>query len=314
MFLNSEQLFDRGMRHIDDYEVERAERIAKKLIAKHYSGGHELMGLVHELREDYDSAIASYRRGLELAPEVDLFWSRLGAALSNSKRYEEALDAYNRYDLASGSTGEAAYNIALVLWRQGKPEEALTKLECAGGVPAEHIDDVRGLCLIELDRAEEALNGPISDGVRVRGLAALGREAETRSLARKLLEEDHGDANARIALLQLGAPNPKSRYRVKVDGCPPGGPIPDSEKYRFIQSYFIDANSEDHAFELIRPFEPRATDLLAESIEVLDESPGKTAGVVFCRSGYTLYCVKPSFIDRLRSILGATVFRKVDPQ
>lgn len=312
--LSPERLYQRGLLYIENLDGDRARNIANKLISRRFTGGHELLGLAYELENDFENAICSYRKGIEVAPQLALFWSRLGSALSNSGEYEEALDSYREFEKLSGDSKLTAYNIALIHWRQGKPQEALAVLELAGGVPPEYIANVRGLCLIDLNRAEEALEGPVSKGVRVRGLAALRREAETRELAREILEDDHGDADARIALLQFGSPNPKARYRVQVDGGPPGGPILDAEKYRFMHTFIVDADDEEIAFDLTRPFEPRATELTVQTTEVLSEAPGMNAGVVFSRSGYTLYCIKPTLLDRLRSALGARVYRRLDSE
>ena len=57
---------------------------------------HEALGVVYNVSRDYDAAISSFKKALELSSEQSYsLWNKLGATLANANRSDEALPQYH---------------------------------------------------------------------------------------------------------------------------------------------------------------------------------------------------------------------------
>lgn len=274
---------------MEEGEFDRALFFARQLHKRSYTGAFEVEARALAGQGDTAAAIRILEDAAAQFPPVYILWSYLGEFLSNTGRYDEASWAFESFARNGGDNGVARFNLAVVAYRKGDYEACLDLLIGAAEPHEGAPERTRGLAYIEMGRPEEAMK--IGDpGVTVRALAALGREQEAREAARELLIADHGDNDARAALLELGpAGAPAARWSVLVDGDRPGGRMTVPPEDRFFVRYWVDADDENEAFSFIRAFEPMARDLRTERIERTTEAPGERKGVIFVNSGYTLY-------------------------
>src|SRR3984957_20490904 len=77
---------------------------------------------------DLEGAVTGYREFLKLHPEATAIHSNLGAALVGLGRFEEALPEYKTALKQSPNTGGARLNFALLYYKMGKIEDAVTEL------------------------------------------------------------------------------------------------------------------------------------------------------------------------------------------
>jgi len=57
---------------------------------------HEALGVVYNVSRDYDAAISSFQKALDLSPDENYsLWNKLGATLANANRSDEALPHYH---------------------------------------------------------------------------------------------------------------------------------------------------------------------------------------------------------------------------
>ena len=54
------------------------------------------LGVLANLRRDYDDAIKCFKSGLRLQPQSHSMWNKLGATTANAGRANEAVHAYNQ--------------------------------------------------------------------------------------------------------------------------------------------------------------------------------------------------------------------------
>ncbi len=59
-------------------------------------GVQEVLGVLYNVSEDYDSAAVAFKKAIEAKPNDYSLWNKLGATLANGKKSEEALPAYHK--------------------------------------------------------------------------------------------------------------------------------------------------------------------------------------------------------------------------
>ena len=107
----------------------------------------------------YEEAIASYDKSLEIKPDYDRVWHNRGIALKNLGRYEEAVASYDKALQLKPDGDEDWYNRGIALGNLGRYEEAIASYDKA--LQFKPNDDQawnnRGVALGNLGRYEEAI-------------------------------------------------------------------------------------------------------------------------------------------------------------
>ena len=119
-----------GLALVRGNRLSEAEPIFARLLARHGDSAelNVLLGQAHAQRGDYDAAIQSLKRALELKPDVAEASAALGVIYLKQGRLPEAEAALRAELKGHPSDVKTAHNLATVLDRQGRPEEALALL------------------------------------------------------------------------------------------------------------------------------------------------------------------------------------------
>ena len=107
----------------------------------------------------YGEAVASYNRGIKIAPTVPQAWYNLGTALGLLGRYSEALEALERATELLPEYRDAYQNKGVALVRLGRYEDALAAFKQILGHGADDANAFRsiGSVLLAQQKTEEAL-------------------------------------------------------------------------------------------------------------------------------------------------------------
>jgi len=116
-------------------------------------------GLIHAAAKEYEEAIASFDRVLQIKPDDHQAWNNRGIALGILGIYEEAIASYDRALQINPDEHQAWYNRGYALGNLGRYEEAITSYDRALQInPDEHQAwSSRGYALGNLGRYEEAI-------------------------------------------------------------------------------------------------------------------------------------------------------------
>jgi tetratricopeptide (TPR) repeat protein len=116
-------------------------------------------GLIHAMGKEYEQAIASWDRALEIKPDDHQAWYNRGVALGNLGRYEQAIASYDRALEIKPDYHQAWNGRGIALGNLGRFEEAIASWDRA----LEFKPDLheawynRGSALVNLGRFEEAI-------------------------------------------------------------------------------------------------------------------------------------------------------------
>ncbi|CCK68091.1 Pex5p KNAG_0A04120 [Huiozyma naganishii CBS 8797] len=86
------------------------------------------LGLLFYANDDFNKTIDCFKTALQVNPNDELMWNRLGAALANSNRSEESIKAYHRALQLKPSFVRARYNLAVSSMNIGCYKEAVEHL------------------------------------------------------------------------------------------------------------------------------------------------------------------------------------------
>ncbi|GMM56440.1 Pex5 protein [Maudiozyma humilis] len=86
------------------------------------------LGLLYYADDNYEKTIDCFKRALTVNPNDELMWNRLGAALANSNRSEESIQAYHKALNLKPSFVRARYNLAVSCLNIGCYKEAAEHL------------------------------------------------------------------------------------------------------------------------------------------------------------------------------------------
>jgi tetratricopeptide (TPR) repeat protein len=116
-------------------------------------------GRLFRILKEYDEAIISYDKALQLKPSNDLAWLSRGVALRNLGRYEEAIASYNKALQFKPDYDSAWYNRGNALRNLGRYEEAIASYDKALQFKPDNDSawNNRGNALHGLGRYEEAI-------------------------------------------------------------------------------------------------------------------------------------------------------------
>jgi tetratricopeptide (TPR) repeat protein len=115
-------------------------------------------GRLFGILEEYEEAIASYDRSLQIKPDNDSAWNNRGYTFHDSGRYEEAIASYDKALQFKSDNDSAWYNRGIALDNLGRYEEAIASFDRALQLkPDGDAWYARGVTLGSLGRYEEAI-------------------------------------------------------------------------------------------------------------------------------------------------------------
>ncbi len=154
------KLIEFGEREEAAYEIQKLKETAAKFGDRDLEGKiplHEGNLLISEKK--YEEALEAFNRAIVINPNDEYVLSRKGLALGYLGRYEEALEAFNRAIVINPNDVYALSRKGATLGYLGRYEEALEAFNKA--IDVNPIDDFtlsrKGLTLVYLGRNEEAL-------------------------------------------------------------------------------------------------------------------------------------------------------------
>jgi tetratricopeptide (TPR) repeat protein len=137
-----------------------AEPIFGRLLARHGDTAelNVMLGQAHAQQGDYDGAVRSLKRALELKPDVAEANAALGVIYLKQGQLPEAEQALRAEVTARPADVKSAHNLATVLDLQGRPEEALALLRTVLKAKPDFADAryLFGKVLLSQGAAEEA--------------------------------------------------------------------------------------------------------------------------------------------------------------
>jgi tetratricopeptide (TPR) repeat protein len=182
------RLYDEARELIDSYGYEEALEIGRKLRKLNYSGAFEIEGLAYSHLDRNEDAVRVLREGLTLAPGVFQNWLLLGSCLSNLRRYDEAMLAYERAEACEEADASLVdLNRAIVSARREDREGTLRYLDRITGYESS------GMRYRTLDLRVDALHGL----GRVSEAEDLGQSRSTSGATRRRPKESGRRARSR---------------------------------------------------------------------------------------------------------------------
>lgn len=86
------------------------------------------LGILFYSNDEFDKTVDCFKTALQVNPDDELMWNRLGASLANSNRPEEAIQAYHKALTLKPSFVRARYNLAVSSMNIGCYKEAVEHL------------------------------------------------------------------------------------------------------------------------------------------------------------------------------------------
>ncbi|MTJ15857.1 tetratricopeptide repeat protein [Dolichospermum sp. UHCC 0299] len=118
------------------------------------------LGNLQGVRKDYEEAISSYDKAVEIKPDYYEAWYNRGISLGNLGRYEEAISSYDKAVEFKPDYHQAWNNRGISLGNLGRYEEAISSYDKAVEFKPDYHQawNNRGISLGNLGRYEEAIS------------------------------------------------------------------------------------------------------------------------------------------------------------
>lgn len=115
-------------------------------------------GMDRVKRMQYEEALETFDKVIEMNPEISEAWNNQGVALFRLGRGEEALESYNRALSLEPQNLDALRNRGVVLMSQGRLEDALESYNAVMKAGGDALDmEALATVLASMGRLEEAL-------------------------------------------------------------------------------------------------------------------------------------------------------------
>jgi tetratricopeptide (TPR) repeat protein len=309
----AERLFAAALECLERGDSRNALKLAKNLERLRFSGAFEIRALVHIDNGEPKRAIALLKRGVKLAPRSWRLWELLGNLLSDSARFAEAEEAYERaLTCPDPDIPAIQYNCAVALARHGEYAAALDRLVYVTGSDLSTNGALlKASLLTSLKRCDEAIAMAQEVVVRI-GNQAQKRENSGEELAAAYSELarahwegrcdatealktawkalEHGRRNFLAMRIIREARALKSsgarRYSIRMKGRwfePFEG---ETATPGFFRNYEVIADNPIECLDFIRELEPIAVreSLEIESVRLIEDCPREPKGLVAAES------------------------------
>ena len=128
----AEQLTQDAFAALEAGHYDRVLELTAQLRALKFSSCFEIEALLHLDQNQPVRALQILDEGTGAVPDLWLLWQLKGNVLSDLKRFDEALQAYDAaLPLEGADAGSLRLNRATALWRQGRAKAALREVEAA---------------------------------------------------------------------------------------------------------------------------------------------------------------------------------------
>lgn len=127
---SSAKLSKKGAGLVRADRLSEAERVLERAadIAPENEDPPNLLGVVHDKREDYDEAEKSYRQSLELNPQSVPTLNNLGILLTNRNQYQQALETFQKALQLDPNHQAATVNLGLLYAKLGDYKQSAALL------------------------------------------------------------------------------------------------------------------------------------------------------------------------------------------
>jgi len=132
---------------------------ARELMIPGKARGEFEKGLGSVAKKDFAGSLSHFTKAARTFPEYYEAYYHVGVVQTNLGRFAEATEAFQTsIDLSGGRYAQADFGLAYLLYREGRPEEAVTMvrrgLEKDGSSPQAYF--ILGVALLRLNRLDEA--------------------------------------------------------------------------------------------------------------------------------------------------------------
>ncbi len=119
---------------------------------------HFNMAVFHQRRQDYQAALAEYRKVVELSPHNAEVYSNMGVIHNQLGEFDQAVAVLQKALLIDPGYSKAHNNLGLAYYRSGQPEQALRHLQRAVELEPGNLEGYTNLGLVyrKLGRTGEA--------------------------------------------------------------------------------------------------------------------------------------------------------------
>lgn len=130
-------LLEQAYSLIQQGDADQAIVVGNQLLEHKHARGFEIIALAYEQQGRAAEAVAVLREGVSKVPSAWPLWELLGNLFSDQEEYAEARTSYEKALACQNVDSDSVnYNFAILLKREGKPDEAL---KLAGRIAGEDL-------------------------------------------------------------------------------------------------------------------------------------------------------------------------------